>query len=282
MKSTILLAFLFLCASASAQVDTTRELQHNNTRGFSFKNLGADSSFHLPTDTFPLKSTWKGLAFKGDTLMQWTGSRWQKVAGGGLNIYNSDGALTGNRSLFGGSNDLVLQNLSAFDIHNTQNINLENYNVSISGGSDSISIKPYHGRLFIDSLSSGSATDSLLTWNQTTGRVGKLPAYQERILTVNMGISDDTIVAPGIVVVDAGSSGPAFYKLQFPNPATYPGASITLINADAVFDALYQTTYAPVNPATTAFTKAAAGYSYIFKSNGISWVCVSRYTGTTE
>lgn len=83
MKRIYLIAVLIIsCFSAMAQVDTTRELQKNNTRGYAFKNLQGDSSMLFPTDTFRLKSTWRGIGFKGTAPYYWNGTSWQAFGSG--------------------------------------------------------------------------------------------------------------------------------------------------------------------------------------------------------
>jgi hypothetical protein len=88
-----LFSFLFMCICVSSfgQVDTLKSRTQNNTNGIIFKNTGADSSFTLPTDTFHLKSTWRGLAFKGEYPYYWNGSLWNRF--GTLNSVNNGYAL---------------------------------------------------------------------------------------------------------------------------------------------------------------------------------------------
>jgi hypothetical protein len=77
MKKLVTTILTILTFSVSfSQVDTIKNIQKNNTQGMAFKNLQSDSSFSLPQDTFRLKSTWRGMAFKTNLPYYWNGTKW--------------------------------------------------------------------------------------------------------------------------------------------------------------------------------------------------------------
>lgn len=144
-----------------------------------------------------------------DSILTWnkTGGMVRKrpVSDVVTNIYNSDGTLTGNRTLTGaghnlnfegngGGNEVVWQDWDSYSWISTAsagkqseiNINA-NYAELVSSNSispgfdskiivtkDTISVKPHLGLLVVDSLTQGDGADSLLSWQPSTGLVRKI------------------------------------------------------------------------------------------------------------
>lgn len=81
------------------------------------------------------------------------------------NIYNSDGVLTGARLLDGDAHSLGLSNLAGFSVATSTSL--------IMSSSDSIELSATKYR--VDNLSSGATTDSIVTYNQSTKLLHKVP-----------------------------------------------------------------------------------------------------------
>ena len=101
----------------------------------------------------------------------------------GVNIYNTDGTLTGDRTVDGGAFVLQFNNISDFKVINSiNNIQLEagsvnmissgsvNIENSHTGGTPTINIKPAEGALYIDTLTNVAA-QYVLHWDKATGLV---------------------------------------------------------------------------------------------------------------
>jgi hypothetical protein len=79
---------LLIQYSASAQVDTNRVRQQINAYGYSYKNIGIDSSLRIPRDTFRLKLSDTGsVATRGGVFYIWSRIngllKWYPIQGGG-------------------------------------------------------------------------------------------------------------------------------------------------------------------------------------------------------
>ena len=83
MKKILFILTLLFSLSASAQVDTTKLITPVQTNGFSYKHLQAIYAMLFPTDTFQLKSTWRGIAFKDTLPYFWTGKAFRPFGSGG-------------------------------------------------------------------------------------------------------------------------------------------------------------------------------------------------------
>lgn len=114
-----LLAGMLICLCSFAQVDTTHELSKRST-SFADKHIQADSSLRVPLDTFKLKSTWRGFAFKGATPYYWNGQVWGPFGGGSGSTNSNIGsgfrfAVPGTnnlKTLFGSSNMITVDSTS--------------------------------------------------------------------------------------------------------------------------------------------------------------------------
>lgn len=73
MKKILIILTLLFSLSASAQVDTTKQIQTISANGYAYKHLQAIYALILPTDTLGLKSDWRGIAFKDTLPYFWTG-----------------------------------------------------------------------------------------------------------------------------------------------------------------------------------------------------------------
>jgi len=116
------------------------------------------------------------------------------------NIYNTDGTLTGNRTVDGDGNDLTFDNNGEFNIaassgmlfrttvgdniSDIQSIGAYNSFQTFKTGAasdfyvypDSIIARPHLGRFIIDSVQAGAVTDSALVWDPIHGNVGRRQA----------------------------------------------------------------------------------------------------------
>lgn len=296
MRKLLLLIFVASFSAAHAQVDTTRELQKNNTRGFAFKTVGADSALLLPLDTFKLKSTWRGMAFKGDTPYYWDGSKWK--ANGGANIYNSDGTLTGDRTLTGAGYGLDLQtddgsgltyismwpgeiwqDVTKYGVERNNRIKINDsiemrsyyagngYMSDILIKETGITLRPNLGRITIDSVSSGATTDSLLTWNASTGRTGKIP-IQSLAMPIRTATSNVTFGSGDYTVIVTGGTP----SVTLPAAASYTGRIFRIVNQTA--SGLSCSSYID-NTGATATTVPAYGLK-TFQSNGTNWYLIGQ------
>lgn len=85
MKKILFILLTICTLAASAQTDTTKAIPTIAANGYAYKHLQALYAFLLPTDTFTMKSNWRGVAFKGTTPYYWNGTRWE-VFGTGSGI----------------------------------------------------------------------------------------------------------------------------------------------------------------------------------------------------
>lgn len=109
------------------------------------------------------------------------------IAGLSTNIYNTDGTLTGDRTLSGAVHDLLFDNVNSFVVNSylgsiTGSLRVDPSSSFISmqnGGKvtnfnvfpDSIRFQPYLGQMNIDTLklAASSTNRNLMTWNTTNG-----------------------------------------------------------------------------------------------------------------
>lgn len=137
-----------------------------------------------------------------NAVVFWDLSSWNTI-GGGVNIYNSDGTLIGDRTVNGGGYNLNFTNNASFFGYGQTVVGMQsddgtytagltgqgnliqlqsevsaisNYGSQIGIVTDSIYIRPFLGRLNIDTLNAQSnASDSMLVWatsGSNRGRVG--------------------------------------------------------------------------------------------------------------
>lgn len=118
-----LAAAILLSSSAFSQVDTNKVVQYINAFGYRYKNIGIDSSFRIPADTFKLSfRDTAALAIKGKVLYRWDKTKWQPVAAK-INdttfIINGDTVRSGGGSGGGGAVNLdSLRDATSFTIVN--------------------------------------------------------------------------------------------------------------------------------------------------------------------
>jgi hypothetical protein len=201
MKKIIFLFLMMIACTAQAQV-----LQTPANYGIGWRRTGADTLLYIPSDTLTVPAWGIGktmLARKGTALYYWNGSAWTAIGGGSsTNIYNSDGTLTGDRLLNGNNHGIVFEDFAGIDLSSPYgSAAIGSNNSSIRLGIDTIEILPGNGKLYIDSLTSGSSTDSLLTWNAGTGRVGKR-AVSDAV--ANIYNSDGTLTGDRTVNFNTG------------------------------------------------------------------------------
>lgn len=108
MKNIVIISIFILFAFvANAQVDTLKSIPKVNAHGYAYKNLQADSSFGLPKDTFRLKSTWRGMAFKGAAPYYWDGNKWNSFSTGGSTYTFDWGLLESSDTVKADSSKLI-------------------------------------------------------------------------------------------------------------------------------------------------------------------------------
>lgn len=142
----------------------------------------ADYQFALSDSITRMKAQGMGRGVVGYALIDTTGNgdiALKSLATYGTNIYNSDGTLTGIRTLYGGgyqlefngqgtgNADLVMQNWDNYSFTNRSA-------ASMGIQQDTIMLRPFRSQIAIDSLSQGSASDSLVVWNPSNGLVRKI------------------------------------------------------------------------------------------------------------
>lgn len=102
---------------------------------------------------------------------------------------------------------------------------------------------------------------------------------KEDTFNIDMSGGDYTMVYPGIYYITDASN-----ELNFPDPSLWIGHSITVFNTTVSNGVIASNI--PENSSGTPFINIASRFSYIFKSttnsNGVRWVCVSRYDGTVD
>lgn len=82
MKKILIILTLLFSLSASAQVDTTKQIQTISANGYAYKHLQAIYAMLFPTDTMGLKSDWRGIAFKDTLPYFWTGKAFRPFGTG--------------------------------------------------------------------------------------------------------------------------------------------------------------------------------------------------------
>jgi len=145
-KIIIFISIVCISTYATAQYDSTKTLQVQNSYGFTWKNGSFLGSFWLPQDTLKLKVADSGaVAMKGDTLYRYTGYAWRKITSGGSTITASNGATkVGNDIQVGGllnsTTNIDGQGLYAFNPTNLSTFsmltNKSGANVTTTVGSD--------------------------------------------------------------------------------------------------------------------------------------------------
>jgi len=117
------------------------------------------------------------------------------------NIYNSDGSLTGTRTLNGLGYRLTFDELSGFDVNSTDLEIQFNYTkagkASIFILSDTTKLLPNNGLVLIDSIRDGTSNEQVLTWNPTTKLLGQRSLVDTTTtplitFTVGAGFAADT------------------------------------------------------------------------------------------
>ncbi len=158
---------------------------------------------------------------------------WGAVAG--TNIYNSDGTIGADRTVSGNGKLFTWNNTNGWILNSTDDISLT---VNTSGSSqisvgdntlsaavsfagknsqydlypDSIVLRPGLGNFRIDSLNAGSSSDSILTWNKTTGQLHRVSPSS---------IATATPVFPAKqVLFGTGTGTTSSSKLQFDSAAS--------------------------------------------------------------
>lgn len=109
MKNFGLLALglLLLVASATAQYDSTKILQDQNSTGFSWKNTRVRGGFWIPQDTFKLKrSDSNAIAFKSGLIYKYNGYKWVTLGGEGASAITLQNATDAGNST---GNDIYLR-----------------------------------------------------------------------------------------------------------------------------------------------------------------------------
>lgn len=162
--------------------------------GAEWKYLAVDSAGILPA----LNRKVDSVTVAGDTLLYWiNGTGYGEILPSAVNIYNTSGSLTGNRTVDGNTNNLSIYDVDELSLqandqssfqtisgsftsaitlpaNNDLGISVSNSSnsksSSIGVGENSISIYPSLGVLKIDSLATGVGTKAL-RWNPATGNV---------------------------------------------------------------------------------------------------------------
>lgn len=116
----------------------------------------------------------------------------------GVNIFNSDGTLTGSRTVQADGNDFFILNAGDIDMSSNSRVLLEADNAQLLV-SDSIEIKPHLGKLKIDTLNNETSQNKLMGWVETTGADRGKVGY----VTIGSGLS----LSSGVLSASGGSSG---------------------------------------------------------------------------
>lgn len=109
---------------------------------------------------------------------------------------------------------------------------------------------------------------------------GELQAAKHFVDNIDVTGGDYSITLPGVyrVTVIDGSN-----RVQFPNPASWSGHSITvIISGSGGGDQRASGTYATTDANANAFGYYKDGYSYTFFSTGSAWICTARYDATID
>jgi len=116
----------------------------------------------------------------------------------GVNLFNSDGTLTGSRTVQADGNDFFILNAGDIDMSSNSRVLLEADNAQLLV-SDSIEIKPHLGKLKIDTLNNETSQNKLMGWVETTGADRGKVGY----VTIGSGLS----LSSGVLSASGGSSG---------------------------------------------------------------------------
>jgi len=101
LKTAMAFLIIFVSFSASAQYDSTKLLQDQNSYGFRWKNGKFRYQLTIPTDTVPMAVADSGsLAYKNGSVYKWSGYSWASVGG------TAGWSLTGNALTSPGTNFL--------------------------------------------------------------------------------------------------------------------------------------------------------------------------------
>lgn len=153
-----------------------------------------DSTLHIPSGTTPGLRTggWNGsgaLFYRtsDSTVYVYTGNQWISISGGtGSNIQqvltsgstlNQDNSIdvAGYEFTIDNALNIVLRSTNGNSLFYVEDDNsyLQAESARITAHRDSIALTPPNGKIYIDSIMSGSSTDSVLVWDQSTGMVKK-------------------------------------------------------------------------------------------------------------
>ncbi len=160
MKKLLTLLFILISVVTFSQTIVYRS---NNVITVSDARLQAQLNFYVPryADTTAANAqigidSCGALIFTYDVNNYWvrkcSPKRWEEIGGGGasVNIYNSDGTLTGNRQLDGGANDLRFGNLNEFGVFAERNyLMFTDAEQGVNVYEDSISLRSY-GVIILD------------------------------------------------------------------------------------------------------------------------------------
>jgi hypothetical protein len=130
MMKRLFILLLILSSLTGYSQTITQYIGTKSTTVQAQGSLKVDSAFYLPTVT-KASPSWPALRYSAadSSLYYWTGFQWiQAGTGAGTaNLYNANGALTGNRTLSGGGYTLSLSNLGNYSVHSTNGTNGQAY-----------------------------------------------------------------------------------------------------------------------------------------------------------
>lgn len=135
LAAALLMIALVFSGQLSAQVDTNKVRQNINAYGYSYKNIGIDSSLRIPRDTFKLRQADSGsIAFKNGRYWNWTGQYWDtlRAAIGGGAAGGADGNNYPTSLSYSGST-LTLGRNGLANLTTTINVPAQ-FNPTASGG----------------------------------------------------------------------------------------------------------------------------------------------------
>lgn len=109
---------------------------------------------------------------------------------------------------------------------------------------------------------------------------GWVRASEYFVNNIDVSGGDYSITLPGVYRVTVPN---ASNRVQFPNPATWSGYSITIIiSGSGGGDQRASGTYSTTDANANAFGYYKDGYSYTFFSTGAGWICTARYDATID
>jgi hypothetical protein len=207
----------------------------------------------------------------------------RKLASWGVtnsNIYNSDGTLTGDRTVNFNTGRMDFSSVNEFNVSdamsdrlyigNSTSIysrvigqNQSSINIAYTG----ISLFPTLGNLYIDSLTSGSTIDSLVTWSDQNGRIAVRRAgttsYPIRTTTSNVTFGD----GDHTVIVTGGTP-----SVTLPTASSYTGRIFKIVNHTGGG----LTTSSHIDYTGGASTTVSANSAKTFQSNGTNWYLIGN------